>query len=93
MTKQIDLMHPINLAFGEKISLNQVIELLRNYFPLIKVNYFPSRKSDVYHSLNNPKLLRQIFPEVTSTPFTDGFAATLEWIGSQGTLSQHESKS
>lgn len=93
VTKQIDLMHPINLAFGENISLNQVIELLRTYFPSIKVSYLPSRKSDVYNSLNNPKLLRQVFPEVTPTPFTDGFAATLEWIGSQGNLSQHESKS
>jgi UDP-glucose 4-epimerase len=93
MTKQIDLMHPINLAFGEKISLNQVIDLLKNYFPLIKVNHLSGRKSDVYHSLNNPELIKQIFPEVIPTPFTDGFAATLEWIRSQGTLSQYESTS
>jgi UDP-glucose 4-epimerase len=49
---------PVNLAYGNNVSLNQVIELLKNDFPDIKVKYLSQRSGDVLHSKNDPKLVQ-----------------------------------
>jgi UDP-glucose 4-epimerase len=71
---------PVNLAYGNKISLNQVVELLRKTFPNLKVKYLPSRKGDVLHSENDPKLLKTLYPDITVDSFKTSLQETISWF-------------
>ena len=70
----------MNLAYGNKISLNQVVELLRNKFPNLKVNYLPPRKGDVLHSENDPKLLKSLYPDIIADKFENSLQKTIDWF-------------
>ena len=72
----------INLAFGNSISLNQILSKLRGIFPLLRVEYLPSRNGDVMYSQNNPKKLFQYFPNTESVDFDQGFDLTYQWLKS-----------
>jgi len=71
---------PVNLAYGNKISLNQVVELLRKTFPDLKVKYLSSRKGDVLHSENDPKLLKTLYPDITVDSFKTSLHETINWF-------------
>jgi len=71
---------PVNLAYGNKISLNQVVELLRKTFPDLKVKYLSSRKGDVLHSENDPKLLKSLYPDITVDSFNTSLQETINWF-------------
>jgi len=71
---------PVNLAFGNRISLNQVVELLRNIFPDLNVKYLPERKGDVLHSENDPKLLKSLYPDIIADKFENSLQKTIDWF-------------
>jgi UDP-glucose 4-epimerase len=73
---------PINLAFGNRISLNQVLNLLINIFPDLKVKYIDSRAGDVTDSQNNPALISSIFPYILPQKFEDALLETSNWFKS-----------
>lgn len=73
---------PINLAYGNSISLNQILSKLRAIFPLLRVENLPSRNGDVMHSQNNPKKLFQYFPDSEYVDFDQGFDITYQWLKS-----------
>ena len=49
MSKKILHPEPVNLAYGNNISLNQVLEIMKLDFPTLNVKYLPPRKGDVLH--------------------------------------------
>jgi UDP-glucose 4-epimerase len=71
---------PVNLAYGNKISLNQVVGLLRNNFPNLKVKNSPPRIGDVLHSENDPKLLKTLYPDITVDSFKSSLQETINWF-------------
>jgi UDP-glucose 4-epimerase len=71
---------PINVAYGNRISLNQVIEELRKYFPELIVKYSPPRPGDIKDSENNPTLLKTLFAEIEPKSFDTAIAETVEWL-------------
>jgi len=71
---------PVNLAYGNNISLNQVIHLLKNSFPDLKVKYFSSRDGDVLHSKNDPKLVKSLYPNVNVEKFETSLQETINWF-------------
>ena len=71
---------PVNLAYGNNISLNQVIQLLRNSFPDLKVKYLPTRAGDVLHSKNDPKLVKSLYPNVNVEKFEASLQETINWF-------------
>jgi UDP-glucose 4-epimerase len=71
---------PVNLAFGNRISLNQVVELLRSKFPDLNVKYLPPRKGDVLHSENDPKLLKSLYPDIIADKFENSLQKTIDWF-------------
>jgi len=73
---------PINLAYGNSVSLNQILNKLRSIFPLLRVEYLSLRDGDVRHSQNNPKKLFQYFSEPESVDFDQGFDLTYQWLKS-----------
>jgi UDP-glucose 4-epimerase len=71
---------PINLAFGNKISLNAVIKLLRLKFPNLSVTHDNNRKGDILHSESNPKLLKSLFNGVDPMSFESAIEKTIDWM-------------
>jgi UDP-glucose 4-epimerase len=79
VNEKITHPEPINLAFGSKISLNTVIDLLKLEFPNIKVLYEQNRKGDIPHSENNPKLINQLFKGIEPISFKLALEKTVNW--------------
>jgi UDP-glucose 4-epimerase len=84
MENKITTEGAVNLAYGNRISLTQVIDTLSEEFPELKVNYLPIRKGDVKESQNSPELLKSLFPKVQPYPFKDALKETITWLRDEG---------
>jgi UDP-glucose 4-epimerase len=73
---------PVNLAYGNNISLNQVTDLLKNDFPDLKVKHLSPRDGDVLHSKNNPKLIKSLYPNINVEKFETSLQETIKWFKS-----------
>lgn len=73
---------PVNLAFGGRSSLLELIEVLGHVLgrPL-SVAHGPSRAGDVHDSQADQSRLRELFPEIEPVPLEEGLAATVDWFG------------
>jgi len=71
---------PVNLAYGNNISLNQIIHLLKNSFPDLKVKYLSPRDGDVLHSKNDPELVKSLYPNVNVEKFETSLQETINWF-------------
>lgn len=71
---------PINLAFGTRTTLNEVIELLRSWHPSrISVRHVDSRHGDVRHSQADSTRLRALIPDTRVPELTDALKEVYEW--------------
>jgi len=70
----------MNLAYGNRIFLNDTIQMLKKHFPDLQVNYKGNRLGDVKESQNAPDLLKSLFPSITPKPFEDALAETVVWL-------------
>ncbi len=70
----------VNLAYGNRIFLNETIEMLKKHFPDLRINYRPERLGDVKESQNNPVLLKKLFPNVNPKPFEEALSETVNWL-------------
>ena len=70
----------MNLAYGNRIFLNETIEMLRKHFPDLKVNYKPERLGDVKESQNAPVLLKILFSHVAPKDFETALCETVDWL-------------
>ena len=80
ISKKILHPEPVNLAYGNNISLNQVLEIMKPNFPTLKVKYLPPRKGDVLHSKNDPKLIKTLYPDITLDKFEVSLQKTIDWF-------------
>ena len=80
ISKKILHPEPVNLAYGNSISLNQVLELMKLNFPTLKVKYLPPRKGDVLHSKNDPKLIQALYPDIALDEFEVSLQKTIDWF-------------
>jgi UDP-glucose 4-epimerase len=85
MENKITTQGAVNLAYGNKILLTEVIDILKVEFPELKVNFLPIRKGDVKESQNSPELLKALFPRVVPYSFKDALQETIEWLRKDGT--------
>ena len=76
--------HPVNLAFGSRVSLNSLATELSKYFPDLRIEYRPPRQGDVRDSQNDPTLLNQTVPGIDVTSFEDGLRKTIQWFAENG---------
>lgn len=74
----------INVAFGNRIELNDVVKLMRLRFPNLEVIQRASRPGDVKESQNSPELVKSLFPMVEPKPFTEAFNETINWLQEHG---------
>jgi UDP-glucose 4-epimerase len=70
----------MNLAYGNRVSLEEVITFLKMHFPELRVSYKPERLGDVKESQNNPVLLKSLFPKVVPKPFESALSETVLWL-------------
>lgn len=72
---------PVNLAFGSRITLLEVIERLADITgcPLER-HHIDTRPGDVPHSQADNTLLRSLFPDVAPVALDDGLRATVAWM-------------
>jgi UDP-glucose 4-epimerase len=80
ISKKILHPEPVNLAYGNNISLNQVLEIMKLNFPTLKVKYLPPRKGDVLHSKNDPTLIKTLYPDITLDKFEVSLQKTIDWF-------------
>ena len=72
---------PVNLAFGTRTSLLEVIDRLRTMTDRpIEANHVANRAGDVPHSQADNTLLRSLFPDVEPVDLDAGLVATVEWM-------------
>ena len=72
---------PVNLAFGSRMSLLQVIDHLERLLgvPVARRHVAP-RAGDVAHSQADPTRLLGLFPGIQPVEFADGLATTVAWF-------------
>ena len=78
--KQIMIPDPINLAFGNPISLNNLLQLFKDYFGTLDIEYRENRKGDVKVSEADTTALYEIFGEQEITPIQNALEDTFKWI-------------
>ncbi|MFM2077288.1 MAG: hypothetical protein RJA49_1178, partial [Actinomycetota bacterium] len=72
---------PVNLAFGSRVTLLDVIERLERLIGHpIERHHEPTRAGDVRHSQADNTKLQSLFPDVTPTPLDEGLQATIDWM-------------
>ncbi len=81
--RRVSHLEPLNLAFGTKITLLEVISELevilgRN----LPVDFQPSRVGDVARSQADSSALRSLFPDIVPSKFAGGLRATADWFES-----------
>ena len=89
LTRRVSWERPVNLAFGDRISINELVTLVGGFFPSgVTVEHGPARPGDVRNSRNDPTLLRKIFPNVEPAPLQEGLASVVWWLSSAARLSE-----
>lgn len=80
-TKKIQSFTPVNLAFGSRVSLMDVVDLLEsNLGKDLERIHLESRAGDVRDSMADDTILRSLFPDLTITPLEMGLQRTIEWM-------------
>ena len=75
--------HVMNVATGVRITLNEVIEVLRGIIGYAgPVHYAPERTGDIKHSLADISLAGELLGYAPSVSFEDGLRRTVEWYRS-----------
>jgi UDP-glucose 4-epimerase len=80
MKEKVTTDGAMNLAYGNRIFLNDTITMLKKHFPDLKVNYKENRLGDVKESQNAPGLLKSLFPVITPKQFEAALAETVDWL-------------
>jgi UDP-glucose 4-epimerase len=82
--RRVSTTDPVNLAFGSRISLLELIAELEDVFGRrLDVVHEPPRPGDVRDSQADNRRLRALFPEVQPHPLRLGLAETVDWLSSR----------
>jgi UDP-glucose 4-epimerase len=81
VVRQVTDPDPVNLAFGTRVSLLEVIGLLEEILgrPLERT-YGDTRPGDVRDSQADGSRISSLFPDLTPVALEDGLRATVEWF-------------
>lgn len=79
--RRVSSPEPVNLAFGTRTTLLEVIELIEALLGhAVKVEHTASRVGDVPHSQAANDRLLELFPDVTPVDLRTGLSATIDWF-------------
>lgn len=72
---------PINLAFGTRVNLMELIEVLQDEIGIhLRTEHLAPRTGDVEHSQASSDLLSDLFPDIQAVALRVGVARTLAWF-------------
>ena len=76
---------PVNLAFGTRVPLLDVITLIEEQLGrVVEREHVAPRAGDVKHSKAEPSRLLSLFPDLDPLPIADGVHRTVEWFLASG---------
>lgn len=80
LVRRVSHPTPVNLAFGARITLLELLETLEQVLgrPVARV-HVANREGDVPHSQADTSVLRSLFPGVEPVAFDAALAGTVEW--------------
>lgn len=79
--RQVSLDSPVNLAFGRRYSLLDVLERIERLLGVTpRVEFVAPRVGDVKNSENDPALLRSVFPSVEPVDLDPALERTAAWL-------------
>ena len=82
--RRVATTDPVNLAFGSRVSLLELITELEDVFGRrLEVVHEPPRPGDVRDSQADNRMLRSLFPEVRPHPLRLGLTETVGWLSSR----------
>jgi UDP-glucose 4-epimerase len=74
---------PVNLAFGSRVSLLELVELLGKLLGReLELDFGPPRTGDVRDTQADQSRLRALFPDVEPVDLETGLQATIDWFRS-----------
>ena len=83
LERRLALQQPINLAFGDPVSLLDLLHEIENVMGLELARSFgPPRIGDVRDSMNDPTMLRQHFPDIDQPSLSLGLQETRDFLAS-----------
>ena len=81
ITQRISHNGPVNLAFGTRTSLLEVIEILERIMAQsLQVTHREDRVGDVRHSQANNAVLQGLFPSINPVSLEEGLLVTVDWL-------------
>ena len=81
IAEQVSPDSPVNLAFGRRVSLLEMLGAIEDVLDTTaKRTFGPSRSSDVRDSENDPTLLMSVFPDAAPADLTAALRATAAWL-------------
>jgi UDP-glucose 4-epimerase len=81
LERRVSLDSPVNLAFGQPLSLLELLAKMEAITGLVPhVTFGDKRIGDVPHSENDPTLLQRVFPGIEPLDFGDVLGATYAWL-------------
>ena len=79
--RRVGHLEPVNLAFGLRITLLEVIAEMESILGRsLPVDFQPPRAGDVPRSQADSTVLQSLFPDLEATPFAEGLRATADWF-------------
>ena len=83
ISRRVSHLEPLNLAFGLRITLLDMIAELEQILGRdLPIEFLQSRVGDVARSQADSSALRQLFPDITPSDFVNGLQATADWFQS-----------
>jgi len=83
IARRVTSPDPVNLAFGTRVSLLELVSQLEEVLALpLTVAHEPARPGDVRDSQADRARLEKLFPDITPVPLAQGLAATANWMSS-----------
>jgi UDP-glucose 4-epimerase len=81
ISQRVSNSGPVNLAFGTRTTLLEVIEILERIIgQSLQVTHRDDRVGDVRHSQADNSVLQKLFPSINPVSLEDGLRATVEWL-------------
>ena len=79
--RRVSLDSPVNLAFGRRHSLLDILERIERLLGVTpQVEFVPARVGDVKNSENDPALLQSVFPSVEPVDLDPALERTAAWL-------------
>jgi UDP-glucose 4-epimerase len=81
VTRRVASPTPVNLAFGSRVSLLELVADLEEILGhAVERKHIEPRTGDVRDSQADVSRLRELFPEARAVPLADGLRTTVEWF-------------